>query len=116
MSVLCQPGNAFRFRFVQNQQHEDVIGDIPFARNSTFTSRSKSESRIVVRVSHNNNKWATCVLEFPIPRFDQFTSYSLALAFRKYRHRTQCGTFNVAANRYGTVHDVTHHSIVQCRN
>jgi hypothetical protein len=59
-----------------------------------FAGGSESESGIIVRVAHNNDKWATRILEFLVPRFDQFTPDSLALVFRKY-HRTQCGTFNV---------------------
>src|SRR5205814_7188541 len=76
MSVLCQPGNTLHFRFVQDQQHEYVIGDLPFALDSMFAGGPESESRIVVGVSYNNNKWAACVLKFPIARLDQFTSNS----------------------------------------
>jgi hypothetical protein len=82
--VRCQPGNTLHFRLVENQQHEDVIGDIPLALDSMIAGGSESESGIVVGVAHNNNKWAARVLEFSITRFDQFTPDSLALAFWKY--------------------------------
>src|SRR5437762_14221289 len=88
--VFCQPGNALHFRFVQNQQHEDVIGDVPFALDSVFAGGSEPESGIVVRMSHDNDKWTARILEFLIARFDQLTPDSLALAFRNYCHRPQC--------------------------
>src|SRR5438045_2914189 len=105
--IRCQPGNRLHFRLVQNQQHKDIIGDIPFALDSMLAGGSESESGIVVRVSHNNDKWAARILEFLVPRFDQFTPDSLALVFRKYCHRAQCGARNVATDRQRTVHDVT---------
>jgi len=71
--VGCQPRNTLHFRLVKNQQHEDVIRDVPFARDSMLAGGSESESGIVVRVGRNNDKWVACILEFPVPRFDQFT-------------------------------------------
>src|SRR5438270_3890896 len=97
--VGCQPRNTLHFRLVQNQQHEDVIGDVPFAPDSMLSGGSESEPGIVVRVSHNNYKWAARILEFPVPSLDQFTPDSLALAFREYCHRAQCRTRNVATDR-----------------
>jgi len=99
MPVPSQPGNSLHFRAVQNQQHEDVIGDIPFALDSMTAGGFESESGIVIRVADNNNKWAARILEFLVPRFDQLTPDPLALAFRKYCHRAQCRTCNVATYR-----------------
>jgi len=97
--VRCQPGNTLHFRLLQNQQHEDVIRDIPLALDSMLAGGSESESGIIVRVADNNDKWAARIFEFPVPRFDQFTPDSLALVFRKYRHRAPCRTRNVATDR-----------------
>jgi hypothetical protein len=58
MPVVGQSGNTFHFRLVQNQQHEHVIGDVPFALDSVFAGGSESESGILVHVSYNNDKWA----------------------------------------------------------
>ena len=82
MSIFCQAGNTLHFCLVQNQQHEDVIGAVPFAFDSILAGRFESKSGIVIGVSDNNDKWATGSLEIPIPRFDQFSPDSLALAVR----------------------------------
>jgi hypothetical protein len=116
MPVRRQPGNIIHFRFVQNQQHKDVIGNAPFALDSLLASGSESESRIVVRVTYDNNKWTTCILEFPVPHVDQFTSNSLALAFWKYCHGTQCPASKVATDSYRGVHDVTYDLVAHCRH
>lgn len=87
MPVLGEAGNTFHFGLVQNQQHEDIIRDVPLALDSMLAGGSESESGIVIRVADNNNKWAARILEFPVPCFDQLTPDSLALVFRKYCHR-----------------------------
>jgi len=88
MSVLGQAGNALHLCLVQNQQHEGIVRNVPFALDSIFAGGSESESGIVVRVAYNNDEWATCILQFPIACFNQFASNSLALVFWKHCHGT----------------------------
>ena len=56
--------------------HEDIIGNLPFALDFILARRSESESRIVLCVAHDNDEWIACIFDFPIPRFDQFSANS----------------------------------------
>jgi hypothetical protein len=97
--VSGQSGNTLHFRLIQNQQHEDVIRDLPLALDSMLAGGSEPESGIVVRVPYDNDKWAASILKFPVPRFDQFAPDSLPLAFREHCHRAQRRTFKFAIGR-----------------
>jgi len=116
MPVPGQSGDTNHFRFIQNQQHEKFIGNIPFALDSMLAAGSESKSGIVIRVSYNKNEWAPRVLEFAIARFDQFTSNSLVLVCWKHSHRAKRRTSNIASDNCRAVHDVTDDSSIHCRN
>src|SRR5205823_2167584 len=54
MPILRQSRCTLHFRFVENQQHENFVRNIPFAPDSILVRRSESESRIVLRVALND--------------------------------------------------------------
>src|SRR5690242_21330221 len=87
--ILGQSGHTLHFRCIEHQHHEDLFGNIPFALDSVFARWSESESRIVLRVAHNNDEWIARIFDFLIRRVDQSSTNSLSLMFRKNCHRAQ---------------------------
>src|SRR5205807_576040 len=86
----------------------------PFALDSVSAGGPEPESGIVVCVPQNDDAWAARVLEFAVSRFDQFAADTLALVLRTHRHWAQSRPRNLVTDRQRTVHDVTHHSTVEC--
>ena len=116
MPVLNQPGNPRHLRLVQNQHHEHVVGDIPFARNSTSAGRPEPEAWVERRVPDNDDERAARVSEFLVSRFDQHAADTLALVFRKHGHGPKRCPSDVASHEERAVHDVPDHSAIQCRD
>jgi hypothetical protein len=67
MPAPGQSGNTSHFRFVQNQQHENFIGNIPFALDSMLAGGSELESGIVVRVADHKDKGQPASLSLRLP-------------------------------------------------
>jgi hypothetical protein len=86
---FASPDAPCIFASLRTSNMKTSSGNIPFPLNSILDRRSGSESRIVLRVAHNNDEWIARIFDFPIPRFDQFSANSPSLVFRYYGHRTQ---------------------------
>ena len=71
LPILGQPEDSLHFRWIEDQRHEDIIGDIPFAVDFILAPRSKSKSRIVLCVAQNDDEGIARVLGFLIPRLDR---------------------------------------------
>jgi hypothetical protein len=117
MSIPGQSGDTLHLRLVQDQHHEDIIGNFPFALDFILARRSESESRIVLCVAHDNDEWIACIFDFPIPRFDQFSANSPVAGIPALRPSDPKATpLTLSATGERAVHDMSRHLTVHCRN
>src|SRR5262249_22710989 len=104
--VFRQPGDSLHLLLVQYQQHEHVVGHVPFASDTACARRLKSETWVEVRVSQHDDERTACIVDLPVPGFHQLAADALTLTARPHSHRAKRGTLNVA-HRRGTVKDVS---------